>query len=83
MTTNLRLSCDVCGTEEQHATDDWADLPEEQADDNVTVYAEEFVSRHAGPEGCTRGGASSDRRGRRLRTRPPGSGGDTRQETER
>ena len=55
MTTNLRLSCDVCGDEEQHATDDWADLPEEQADDNVTVYAEEFVSRHAGPEGCTRG----------------------------
>lgn len=55
MTSHVRLACEVCGAEDEYSTDDFPDLPEKQADDNVSVYAEEFVSRHAGPNGCKDG----------------------------
>ena len=48
MTSHVRLACEVCGADDEYSTDrSFLICPMKLADDNVSVYAEEFVSRHA------------------------------------
>ena len=51
MTAALFLRCDVCNADLTVASDDFAPG---YGDDNVAVYAEDFVSLHAGIGGCQR-----------------------------